>query len=137
MQTTQSERLSLSTDEDVVRVRLAARAWMIEQGFALLKQTKMVTATSELARNALTHGGGGEALLECLTDGEQRGLRVTIKDRGPGITDLEMAMKGGFSTGSGFGLGLSGSKQLVDEFAIRSDPGKGTCVTITSWSSPG
>jgi serine/threonine-protein kinase RsbT len=133
MRTTQSERLPLRTDEDVVRVRLAARAWMIEQGFLLLKQTKMVTATSELARNAVTHGGGGEALLECLEEGERRGLRVTVEDHGRGIANLEQAMQGGFSTGGGLGLGLSGSKQLVDEFDIHSALGKGTCVTITTW----
>lgn len=134
MQMTQSERLPLKTDEDVVQVRLTVRAWMLDRGFSLMKQTKMVTATSELARNALTHGGGGEALLEFLVDGERRGMRVTIEDHGRGIEHLEQAMQGGFSTGGGLGLGLSGSKQLVDEFAIRSEPGKGTCVTITTWS---
>ena len=133
MRTTKSKRLPLCTDEDVVRVRLAARDWMVEQEFPLLKQTKMVTATSELARNALTHGGGGEVLLECHEDNERRGLRVIVKDHGRGIANLEQALKGGFSTGEGLGLGLSGANQLVDEFAICSAPDQGTCVTVTMW----
>lgn len=127
--------MSLHSDDDVVLVRLAVREWMIEQAYSLLKQTKMITATSELARNAITHGGGGggEAHLERINKGEQDGIRVTVADQGLGIANLEQALQGGFSSDGGLGLGLSGSKKLVDEFDICSELGKGTRVTITLW----
>ena len=102
-------------------------------GFSLVEQTKMVTAASELARNALEHGGGGNVRLEALNNEMRRGLKLTFVDEGPGIADLEQALKDGFSTGSGMGLGLSGAKRLANEFEIDSAPGRGTKVTITRW----
>jgi serine/threonine-protein kinase RsbT len=99
----------------------------------LLAQTKMVTASSELARNALVYGGGGTARLERLMNGERGGIRLTVEDQGPGIADIAQAMKNGFTTGGGMGLGLGGSKRLVNEFEIGSEPGQGTCITITEW----
>jgi len=102
-------------------------------GFSLVEQTKIVTAASELARNALDYGGGGEARLEVIQNELRRGLKVTFVDQGPGISDLEQALKDGFSTGTGMGLGLSGAKRLVNEFEIDSAPGRGTKVSITRW----
>lgn len=128
-----SETLTLRTDEDVARVRLTVRAWMVEQQFRLLAQTKMVTATSELARNAVVYGGGGTARLERLMSGERCGIRLTIEDQGPGIADIAQAMQNGFTTGDGMGLGLGGSRRLVNDFEIWSELGKGTRVTITEW----
>ena len=128
-----SETLPLRTDEDVLRVRQTVRAWMVGQTFTVVEQTMMVTATSELARNTVVYGGGGLARLELLADSGRRGIRVTFEDQGPGITDIGQAMKDGFTTGVGLGLGLGGSKRLVDEFEICSEAGKGTRVTITKW----
>ena len=134
MSASKSESLPLCTDEDVIHCRQIVRKWMVEQGFKLIAQTKMVTAVSELARNTVIHGKGGVALLEFLSENNEfRGIRVTCEDHGPGIPDIEQALKGGFSTGDGLGLGLSGSKRLVDEFQLCSEPGKGTRVTITMW----
>ena len=133
MSSAPSETLPLHSDQDVVRVRQAVRAWMVEQTFNLVDQTKMVTATSELARNTVIYGLGGRAQLEGATEGERHGIRVTFEDQGPGIADIEQAMKDGFSTGDGLGLGLGGSKRLASQFEIGSEPGKGTRVTITMW----
>ena len=104
-----------------------------ELTFSLVDQTKMVTAASELARNALVHGGGGSLHWECLLDGTKKGLRLTFADKGPGIANLELAMTDGWTSGSGMGMGLSGAKRLVNEFEIESQIGKGTRVTITRW----
>jgi serine/threonine-protein kinase RsbT len=106
------------------------RKWAAELTFSLVDQTKIVTAASELARNTLIHGGGGTARLESLTEGSRRGLRLTFEDQGPGIVDLELALRDGYTTGTGLGLGLSGSKRLVSEFEIHSRPGE---VTVTRW----
>jgi serine/threonine-protein kinase RsbT len=133
MSPTRSETFPLRTNEDVLRVRQTVRVWMVEQRFSLVEQTKMVTATSELARNAVVHGGGGSARLELLVDDGRRGIRVTFDDHGPGIPDIAQALKDGFSTADGLGLGLGGSKRLVDEFELWSETGKGTRVTITRW----
>jgi serine/threonine-protein kinase RsbT len=119
--------------DDVVRVRQAARTSASALGFSLVDQTKVVTAASELARNAMIHAGGGEAVLEEIHDGGRSGLRITIRDRGPGIEDLDLALRDGFTSGSGLGLGLGGSRRLVNEFAIRSAPGEGTEVAILKW----
>ncbi len=128
-----ADRLPLHTDEHMVIVRQAVRNLAVGLGFSLVDQTKVVTAASELARNTIKHGGGGAALLETINDGPRRGLRLTFEDDGPGIADIALAMKDGFTTGGGLGLGLSGAKRLTNEFAITSSPGAGTRVVITKW----
>ena len=127
------EVVPIQSSEDVVRVRQKVREWAIQSGFSLVDQTKIVTAASELARNALQYGNGGEARLEALNDGARRGVRLTFEDQGPGIPDMQMALRDGYSTGGGLGLGLSGAKRLSNEFALDSEPGRGTRVTITRW----
>lgn len=127
------ELLRLRSNQDIVAVRQEVRAWAVAQGLNLVDQTKIVTAASELARNALEYGGGGTACLEALEEGQRRGLRLTFEDRGPGIADIALAMTDGYTTSGGLGLGLSGSKRLVNEFEISSTPGEGTRVTITRW----
>jgi serine/threonine-protein kinase RsbT len=129
----QAERLPLETDEHIVRVRQVVRARAIELGFSLVEQTKVVTAASELARNTIKHGGGGHACVEPMADGGRRGLRLSFEDRGPGISDITLAMRDGYSTGGGLGLGLSGAKRLSNEFEISSTPGIGTRVVIVRW----
>ena len=127
------EAVPIRSSEDIVVVRQKVREWAIQQGFSLVDQTKIVTAASELARNALQYGQGGEAQLEALNDGARRGLRLTFLDNGPGIADVQLALRDGYSTGGGLGLGLSGAKRLSDEFLIDSAPGEGTKVTIARW----
>lgn len=134
MQPTRSDTLPLRTVEDLVQVRQFVRTRMVEQGFGLLAQTKMVTAASELGRNAVVYGGGGSARVDLLADGERSGLRAVFQDQGPGIADIAQALRNGYTTGAGLGLGLGGSRRLVDEFEIRSAPGQGTAVTITMWT---
>ncbi|MBU5424202.1 anti-sigma regulatory factor [Cellulomonas hominis] len=129
-----AERLAIATDGDVVRVRQAVRALAQGARLSLVDQTKLVTAASELARNTLIYGGGGEALLSVQTNGRRTGVRVEFRDEGPGIPDLDQAMTDGWTSGSGLGLGLSGARRLVEQFAIDTAPGRGTRVTITSWS---
>lgn len=126
-------RFPLETDEHVVRVRQAVRARAIELGFSLVEQTKVVTAASELARNTIQYGGGGYAVLDVLADAGRRGLRLSFVDSGPGIPDIELALKDGYTTGGGLGLGLSGARRLSSEFEIHSAPGQGTRVVITRW----
>lgn len=127
------ETAPITTSGDIVKVRQLVRELTISLGFSLVEQTKMVTAASELARNALDHGGGGKVQLQVLNNEMRRGLKLTFIDEGPGIQDLEQALRDGFSTGSGMGLGLSGAKRLANEFEIESVPGKGTKVMITRW----
>jgi serine/threonine-protein kinase RsbT len=129
----QSEPLPLRSDEDVVRARQLTRQWAIEHGFGLVDQTKIVTAASELARNTVIHGKGGSMRLEALNDGPRRGLRLTFEDRGPGIRDVELALKDGYTTGTGLGLGLGGARRLMSEFQISSAPGQGTTITAVRW----
>jgi serine/threonine-protein kinase RsbT len=133
MATLRDEIVPIRAPEDIVRVRQIVREWTIVQKFSLVEQTKMITAASELARNTLEHGGGGQVRLEALNDGTKLGLRLTFKDTGPGIADVEQAMKDGYSTYGGMGLGLSGSKRLVNDFSIASRPGEGTTVMIARW----
>lgn len=114
-------------------MRQIARERAIAQGFSLVDQTKLVTAASELARNTLEYGGGGEVAVEKLNDGTRKGVRLTFSDKGPGIENLELALKDGFTTGNGLGLGLSGAKRLSSEFEIDSRPGEGTRVMIARW----
>lgn len=121
------------TAADVVMVRQVVRSWAIELGFSLVDQTKMVTAASELARNTLEYGGGGTVTLESLSEPPRRGLRLTFEDQGPGIADVTLALTDGYTTGKGLGLGLSGSRRLVNDFHIESRVGEGTRVTVTHW----
>ncbi len=127
------ETVPLQSSEDIVRVRQAVRAWAVELGFGLVDQTKIVTAASELARNTVDYGGGGQVKFESLNDGMRRGLRLTFEDQGPGIGNLELALTDGYTTGGGLGLGLSGARRLSNEFSIDSSPGNGTRVMITRW----
>ncbi len=127
------ELLQVRSQHDIVTVRQQVRAWAIAQGLGLVDQTKIVTAASELARNCLEYGGGGTALLEALQEGPRKGLRLTFEDRGPGIADVGLALTDGYTTGGGMGLGLSGSKRLVNDFDLWSQPGEGTRVTVTRW----
>jgi serine/threonine-protein kinase RsbT len=127
------ETLPIRTSEDVVIVRQHVRTMAIEAGLRLVDQTKIVTAASELARNTVIYGGGGTLLLETVSDGARKGVRLTFEDHGPGIADLDLAMKDGYTTGGGLGLGLSGAKRLSNEFEIFSKPGEGTRITITRW----
>jgi serine/threonine-protein kinase RsbT len=127
------EELPIRVEEDIVRVRQKVREWAIDLGFSLVEQTKIVTAASELARNTMRHGGGGTALLEALLEGGRRGLRLTFADQGPGIPDVDLALKDGFTTGNGMGLGLGGSKRLMNEFSIATGAGEGTRVTVVKW----
>jgi serine/threonine-protein kinase RsbT len=128
-----SSALNVTTEADVVKVRQAVRACAVEAKFSLVDQTKVVTAASELGRNLLIYGGGGEVRMELIKEGMRNGLRVIFQDHGPGIPDLELAMKDGYTSGSGMGLGLGGAKRLVNEFEIISNPSDGTRVTITKW----
>jgi serine/threonine-protein kinase RsbT len=128
-----SSTLPIRTSEDIVRMRQAVRERAVAQGFSLVDQTKIVTAASELARNTLDYGGGGEVELQVLVNGARSGLRLSFVDRGPGIPDIERALTDGFTSGNGLGLGLGGAKRLSSEFSIDSKPGAGTRVTITRW----
>src|SRR6476620_6362720 len=124
------ELMPLKSSSDVVLARQKVRQWATELRFTLVDQTKLVTAASELARNALDHGQGGQMTIEVVNGLSRTGLKLIFEDNGPGIPDIEMALKDGFTTGSGMGLGLGGSKRLVNEFAIESEVGKGTRITI-------
>jgi serine/threonine-protein kinase RsbT len=133
VQVIRDERFAIQSDADVVRVRQLTREWAIELGFRLVDQTKIVTAASELARNTLIHGGGGALQMQSLHDGARRGLRLTFTDKGPGIADTAVALRDGYTTGSGLGLGLGGAKRLSNEFHIASTPGQGTEIRIARW----
>jgi serine/threonine-protein kinase RsbT len=128
-----TETFPVQSDSDIVMVRQKVRAWAVEMQFSLVDQTKLVTAASELARNALEHGGGGNMRIEAMRNGARQGLRLTFEDHGPGIPDVSLALKDGYSSGGGMGLGLSGSRRLVNEFEIQSEVGKGTKVAVARW----
>ncbi len=131
---TEPTTLPVRSGEDVVRVRQAVRSLAMDLGFSLVEQTKVITAASELARNTLTYGGGGECRIERLNQGAKRaGLRLTFEDRGPGIANIDLALTDGYTSGNGLGLGLNGARKLSHEFDIWSQPGVGTRVTITRW----
>ena len=130
-----TETAPVRTDTDVVLVRQRVRTWAIELGFGLVDQTKIVTAASELARNTLDYGGGGFVLAELVEGAGRRGLKMTFEDRGPGIADIDTALKDGFTTGKGMGLGLGGARRLSNEFSIHSKPGEGTKVVIARWNN--
>jgi serine/threonine-protein kinase RsbT len=132
MQVIKSDKMPVDAPEDVVHVRQRVRSWAVELGLTLVDQTKVITAASELARNAVVHGGGGTVVFELVDNGRQRGLRLTFEDAGPGIADIERAMRDGYTSGGGLGLGLGGARRLSNEFEIASQPG-GTRVRIVRW----
>jgi serine/threonine-protein kinase RsbT len=132
----EATRLAITSDVQITAARHAVREAAVLAGFGLVEQTKLVTAASELARNTLVHGGGGE--MELVVDGPGGGgIRLTFTDHGPGIADVAAALSDGYTTGNGLGLGLGGARRLVQDFSIESAPGRGTVVTVTSWSRPG
>lgn len=131
--TTRREELPLRTQADIVVARQIVRQWAIAQGLGLVDQTKIVTAASELARNTVEYGKGGVCVLEALSDGLKKGLRLTFEDKGPGIEDVQRALQDGYTSGNGMGLGLGGSRRLVNEFDIQTKVGEGTRVTVTRW----
>ena len=128
-----AESMQIRASDDIVLVRQAVRKKSIALGFGLVDQTKVVTASSELARNTLDYGGGGTVLLELVENGTRTGLKLTFEDQGPGIPDIDQALTDGYTTGNGMGLGLSGAKRLSNEFEIWSKPGEGTRVSILRW----
>lgn len=125
--------LPIRSGDDVVRVRQQVRVRAVAAGLSLVDQTKLITAASELARNTLDYGGGGEATIELLSVPPRRGVRIVFEDKGPGIANIEQALKDGFTSGQGLGLGLGGAKRLVNDFSIVSKPGEGTRITIARW----
>ncbi|TDB90299.1 anti-sigma regulatory factor [Actinomadura sp. 7K534] len=126
--------MPIAGNDDVVRVRQLVRTAAASAGFSLVDQTKIVTAASELARNTLVHGGGGSVGIDqTVSDRGKHGLRIVFTDQGPGIPDMEQALVEGWSSGNGLGLGLSGTRRLVDEFSLESEPGEGTTVTVVKW----
>lgn len=127
------EIVEIRSSSDVVMVRQKVRSLAVELKFSLVDQTKIVTAASELARNTVDYGKGGTVTLEVINTGTRKGLRLTFSDSGPGIPDIDLAMRDGYTTGGGLGLGLSGAKRLMQEFEIASEVGKGTRVTIARW----
>ena len=129
----EAQILPLHTDEDVVRLRKQVRESMIAMRFGLVEQTKYITAASELARNVLRYGGGGEGRISYLRDGGRQGLELRFSDQGPGIADIALALSDGYTSGGGLGLGLGGAKRLSDDFEIDTAPGAGTTVTIVKW----
>ena len=133
--TTATETLAVRQESDVIQLTNHIRQQSARVGMNTLNQTKLSTAASELARNMLVHGGGGEVQLECIRSGVKTGMRLTFVDKGPGIADTEKAMKSGYSTGSGMGLGLPGAKRLTDAFTLTSVVGEGTTVTILKWAN--
>jgi serine/threonine-protein kinase RsbT len=128
-----TETIAVAASRDIVAVRHAVRRQAVDIKLSLVDQTKIVTAASELARNMLIYGGGGKVTLEVIQNGGRQGLRADFADTGPGIPDMDLALRDGFTTGNGMGLGLGGAKRLVNEFHLESAPGKGTRVTITRW----
>jgi serine/threonine-protein kinase RsbT len=125
--------MPLRSEQDIVMSRQMVRKLTQQLGFSLVDQTKMITAASELSRNTVVYGGGGEMRWKVLSEGLRKGLRLSFEDQGPGIPDLDLALTDGWTSGSGLGVGLSGSKRLVNEFDIRTKVGEGTCVTIARW----
>jgi serine/threonine-protein kinase RsbT len=131
--TIRSESIPVRSSAEVVSVRHLVRKWAVELGFTLVEQTKIVTAASELARNMVDYGRGGTMTIEALEEGARKGLRLVFEDQGPGIADIQTALRDGYTTGSGMGLGLGGAKRLSNEFDIHSVVGEGTRVSITRW----
>jgi serine/threonine-protein kinase RsbT len=135
MTTTRTERLVIRSSEDVVKVRQQTRTFAVAAGLSLVDQTKIITAASELARNVVDYAKEGEVCMELIEGSGRRGVRLAFEDRGPGIPDVQAALKDGFTTGSGLGLGLGGARRLVNEFSIESKVGTGTTVIVVRWKS--
>lgn len=133
MPTLKHERVELATSEGVVTIRQRAREFALDARLTLVDQTKLITAASELARNMVVYGGGGAVILEHLEQDGRTGVRITFEDKGPGIADIPLALRDGYTTGGGLGLGLGGAKRLVNDFELRSEPGQGTTIAITRW----
>jgi serine/threonine-protein kinase RsbT len=133
MQVSSFESLPVQSSEDIVTVRQAVRKKAISLGFGLVDQTKFVTAASELARNTLDYGGGGTVRIEMVQNDRTSGIRLVFEDQGPGIADIDQALKDGYTSGNGMGLGLGGARRLSNEFEIWSQPGEGTRVSILRW----
>jgi serine/threonine-protein kinase RsbT len=133
MRITKSDTVPVRGAHEVVSVRHVVRKWAVELGFSLVDQTKIVTAASELARNMVDYGGGGTLRLESVNDGIRTGLRLIFEDQGPGIPNIDEALRDGFTTGNGMGLGLGGARRLSNEFEIKSAPGEGTRISIARW----
>jgi serine/threonine-protein kinase RsbT len=125
--------MPLASEADIVRCRQVVRKLTQQIKFGLVDQTKLITAASELSRNTVVYGGGGEMRWEIVKQGIRTGLRLAFDDKGPGIADVELALTDGWTSGSGMGVGLSGSRRLVNDFDLRTAPGEGTCVTVTRW----
>lgn len=130
---TREQTFPVRSDSDIVIARQAVRKWAEELKFNLVEQTKIVTAASELARNTLLHGRGGTMRIELVSDLPKQGMRLIFEDRGPGIADIDRAMQDGYTTGGGLGLGLPGTKRLVNEFQIDTKVGEGTRITVIRW----
>jgi serine/threonine-protein kinase RsbT len=128
-----TDRIEVTSDQDVVRVRQMVRTVAVSVKLSLVDQTKLVTAASELARNTLVYGGGGTVEVDRVENGRRSGIRIVFADQGPGIADLDLALTDGYTTGGGLGLGLSGARRLVDEFDIKTAVGQGTSITVTKW----
>ena len=133
--TTTKEETPIIKEQDVVPFRNRVKEFGQAAGMSILNQTKLITAASELVRNLLKYGGGGKVIIEAVSNGRDSGVRLTFADKGPGIADVSLAMKDGYSTGKSLGLGLPGTKRLVNDFDIQSELGKGTTVTITKWKN--
>jgi serine/threonine-protein kinase RsbT len=129
------EYMSIIREVDVIPFRNRLREYAVKIGMSLVNQTKIITAASELARNMLKYANGGKVTIEVISKGRENGIRLVFKDEGPGIEDIKLAMKDGYSTGKSLGLGLPGTKRLVSEFSIESAVGKGTTVTIIKWKN--
>lgn len=129
------ETMTIVREIDVIPFRNRLKEYAVKVGMSLVNQTKIITAASELARNMLKYAGGGVAIIEVVSKGRENGIKLTFADKGPGIADIKMAMKDGFSTGKSLGLGLPGTRRLVSEFDIVSELGKGTTVTVTKWKN--
>lgn len=129
------ETMTIAREIDVIPFRNRLKEYAVKVGMSLVNQTKIITAASELARNMLKYAGGGVAIIEVVSKGRENGIKLTFADKGPGIADIKMAMKDGFSTGKSLGLGLPGTRRLVSEFDIVSEVGKGTTVTVTKWKN--
>ena len=129
------DKMQIGKEQDVVPFRNRVKEYAVKIGMSLVNQTKLITAASELVRNMLKYAGGGEALIEVISQGRDNGVRLTFKDKGPGIKDITLAMKDGYTTGKSLGLGLPGTKRLVNEFDIKSTVGEGTTVSIIKWKN--